>query len=240
MGSHQFSLIDPTRLDGWASYVSLAGPLYFAAYWFAASGNRTKSQYEKATLDELSEVLAFAEAEAARYDDGDEQPPLELTIGASFIDALQERDDAGELPYSLTLVSRRSVGELEILCALVLWQCEKAARFIKSRNAIAATVVMWDIHELVNEANAILDRRDEAENAQKRAVALNKKRHEQRHRARALVCAEWERAPNAFPSAERAGNHFSQWIAGQGHPYEPRTVTSWIREHAKQLGIRFR
>ena len=239
MGSYQFSRIDPTHLNGWAGYVSLADPLYFAAYWFAATGNRSESNYKKATLDELSEVLEFSETEARRYYD-DDDAPLELTIGAAFIDALQERDDSGEAPYRLILASGRSVGELEILCALVLWQCEKAARFIRSRNAISATVVMWDIHELVNEANAILDRRDEAEIAQKRAVALNAKRHEQRHRARALVCAEWERAPSDFPSAEKAGYHFSQWIAGQGHPYEPRTVTSWIREHAKQLGIRFR
>lgn len=70
--------------------------------------------------------------------------------------------------------------------------------------------------------------------------ALNLFRHESNHAAREKVLREWERDPSNFPSAEKAGRHFTEWLTKEGINYEPRTVTGWIRSHAKQIGVRFR
>ena len=69
---------------------------------------------------------------------------------------------------------------------------------------------------------------------------LNDKRHEKTYAAKSLVINEWEKEPSAFSSAEKAGLHFADWLEEKGIKYEPRTVTNWIRAHAKQIGIVFR
>ena len=75
-----------------------------------------------------------------------------------------------------------------------------------------------------------------------RAERLNTARHKLTNDAKDLVCREWEKATNEFLSAEKAGIHFADWLIFEGHlkTIEPRTVTRWIREHAKEIGVRFR
>lgn len=72
------------------------------------------------------------------------------------------------------------------------------------------------------------------------AKKLSRLRHRERDEARQAVLAEWEKNPAAFPSAEKAGNYYADWLQSQGKTFEPRTVTGWIRSHAKDKGIRFR
>jgi len=72
------------------------------------------------------------------------------------------------------------------------------------------------------------------------ARELNKKKHAKRNQARALVCGEWDKNRSDFPSAEKAGGHYADWLELHGFKYEPRTVTNWIRDHAKKIGIRIR
>jgi len=69
---------------------------------------------------------------------------------------------------------------------------------------------------------------------------LNKIRHEKNYAAKNMVINEWEKEPSAFLSAEKAGLHFADWLETKGIKYEPRTVTNWIRAHAKQIGVVFR
>jgi hypothetical protein len=75
-----------------------------------------------------------------------------------------------------------------------------------------------------------------------RAKQLNVRRHAKTNRAKEVVCTEWEKSPSQFPSAEKAGIHFAEWLASQKivDSIEPRTVTGWIRAHAKQREIKFR
>ncbi len=70
--------------------------------------------------------------------------------------------------------------------------------------------------------------------------ALNLARHRSNHAARERVVSEWEKSPSTWPSAEKAGLYFADLLAKEGSTYEPRTVTDWIRTHARKVGIRFR
>jgi hypothetical protein len=73
-----------------------------------------------------------------------------------------------------------------------------------------------------------------------KSKALNKIRHEKNYAAKSMVIDEWKKEPSAFPSAEKAGLHFADWLEAKGMKYEPRTVTTWIRDYAKQIGLRLR
>lgn len=73
-----------------------------------------------------------------------------------------------------------------------------------------------------------------------RGQELNIARHQKRNEAQARAIQEWEKEPNRFPSAEKAGLYLADWLGPQGFQYEPRTVTTWVRSHAKKIGIKFR
>lgn len=82
-----------------------------------------------------------------------------------------------------------------------------------------------------------------------RAERLNAARHRTTNEAKDLVCAEWEKETKAFPSAEKAGNFYADWLEnknigylskGKKVFYQPRAVTGWIRRRAKEKGIKFR
>lgn len=81
---------------------------------------------------------------------------------------------------------------------------------------------------------------DERSQRSIRAEAMNVARHQKTNEAKARAIQEWVKDPSKFPSAEKAGNHFADWLAEQGFRYEPRTVTAWIRTYARQEGIRIR
>lgn len=73
-----------------------------------------------------------------------------------------------------------------------------------------------------------------------RGQELNIARHQKTNEAKNQVIKEWEREPSKFASVEKAGLHFSDLLAKQGKSYEPRTVSKWIRDYAKTLGVRLR
>jgi len=81
---------------------------------------------------------------------------------------------------------------------------------------------------------------EEARRKSEHAKKLSRLRHRDRDDARQAVLTAWEQNPTAFPSAEKAGNHYADWLQDQGKSFEPRTVTGWIRSHAKDKGIKFR
>lgn len=74
----------------------------------------------------------------------------------------------------------------------------------------------------------------------KRAKSLNDARHRKTYEAKSKVIRDWEEDPARFASAEKAGLHYTYWLAKNGSMYEHRTVTGWIRAHAKEIGVRFR
>ncbi|QSP93801.1 hypothetical protein LPB19_11400 [Marinobacter salinisoli] len=68
----------------------------------------------------------------------------------------------------------------------------------------------------------------------------NKVRHARRNEARSLVTEDWNDKKTTFASTEKAGIHYADWLREKGFEYEPRTVTNWIRQYAKDNGIRLR
>lgn len=66
------------------------------------------------------------------------------------------------------------------------------------------------------------------------------KRHEKTNEARSLVCLEWNKDRCKFPSAEQAGDFYSDWLETRGFSYRQRTVRDWIRAYAKAAGVAFR
>lgn len=81
---------------------------------------------------------------------------------------------------------------------------------------------------------------DEAYQKSIRAKQLNIARHQKRNDAMQKVIEEWEKSISNWPSAEKAGLYFADWLLKQGYEYEPRTVTGWLRGHAKQIRVKFR
>lgn len=82
-----------------------------------------------------------------------------------------------------------------------------------------------------------------------RSEQMSAARHRGTNDAKELVCKHWENAFRDFPSAEQAGNHYAAWLEkksmgyqlkGKQVFYQPRAVTGWIRQHAKEKGIKFR
>ena len=81
-----------------------------------------------------------------------------------------------------------------------------------------------------------------AEREKRRLAALNalKQRHSRNRELREEVLREWDADRTRFPSAERAGEHFADWLEVRGFAFQQRTVRDWIRAHAKKQGIVFR
>ena len=71
---------------------------------------------------------------------------------------------------------------------------------------------------------------------------LNVHRHAKVNRAKDLVVEEWAKSRARWPSAEKAGSYFADWVVEQRllETIEPRTVSGWIRGYAKLTGIRLR
>ena len=80
----------------------------------------------------------------------------------------------------------------------------------------------------------------ETEARSQRARKLNELRHTKTREARKKVVYDWEKDPSRFGSTAKAGVYYSRWLAEQGCQFEPRTVTDWIRAHAKALGKKLR
>jgi hypothetical protein len=71
--------------------------------------------------------------------------------------------------------------------------------------------------------------------------ALNEAKHAEKYEIEELVTTAWFETRSKFSSAPKAANHFSQWLQQQGRKtYEPSTIASWIRKHAKLKGVKLR
>ena len=73
-----------------------------------------------------------------------------------------------------------------------------------------------------------------------RSIELNEIKHKKNHEAKDMAIKEWSKDPSKFPSATKAGIYYADWLLKKGIHYEPRTVTTWLREHVKKIGKRFR
>lgn len=84
-----------------------------------------------------------------------------------------------------------------------------------------------------------IDRRERFSKWEK-SDAGNQVRHAKRNEALNLVTEDWNQNKTRFPSAEKAGSYYADWLEAKGFEYEPRTITNWIRKYAKNNRIRLR
>jgi hypothetical protein len=88
--------------------------------------------------------------------------------------------------------------------------------------------------------------RHEAEEARKkkeRTALMNGKREAKRKEALSLVLADWEIETSRFQSAEKAGEYYSHWLKNfpeKSFDYAPTTCRDWIRDRAKEIGVKWR
>jgi hypothetical protein len=85
---------------------------------------------------------------------------------------------------------------------------------------------------------------EDYERQQKEAARNNGKlAHKNLEIHKSLVLEHWSADPAAHRSADRAARYYVEWLKnehGVDKDYQPRTVSKWIREHAKETGIRLR
>jgi hypothetical protein len=82
---------------------------------------------------------------------------------------------------------------------------------------------------------------EERSKRSKHSEIMNEARHRKTNEAKAKVTEEWSRNPSKWASAEKAGSDLANWLTEQGfREFQPRTVTGWIRDHAKEKGVKLR
>jgi hypothetical protein len=113
---------------------------------------------------------------------------------------------------------------------------------IQAMEAVAYAEHLFTMKRVEEKQAHSVTKKKEQERSQRSmsAIKLNIARHQKTNATKARVLEVWEKQPDQFLSAEKAGRHYSDWLQEKGLTFEPRTVTGWIRAHAKQLGIRFR
>lgn len=117
---------------------------------------------------------------------------------------------------------------------------------IKAMDAVCYAEYLHEMANLQNEHTLNITKvqvdfiNNEAEQRALRAKELSIARHRKTSEAKTKAIEEWEKDKSKFISAEKHGLHLADWLEKQGFQYEPRTVTGWIRAHAKQIGVRLR
>lgn len=146
-------------------------------------------------------------------------------------DAMERMDDKSK--YGLSIAGEFAIKAMDAVCyAEHLREAEWIESYIKK---MANAELTEALTKQKSEWQEIV-LKEKSEKSKK----LNQIRHEKNYAAKNMVIDEWKKEPSAFPSAEKAGLHFADWLETKGIKYEPRTVTTWIRDYAKKIGLRLR
>lgn len=70
--------------------------------------------------------------------------------------------------------------------------------------------------------------------------AGNQVRHAKTNKAKRLVIDNFSKGPTEFGGGAQAGRFYAEWLEGMGYKFEVETITKWIREFAKENGIKLR
>lgn len=151
-------------------------------------------------------------------------------VEAIFSDRFDDTKNLGE----------RDGGISQILSAAILFCADRSlVRYLRGQDNDAAH---WfcSARRISLALDSVERNWNSVEASIKKMTQLNVTRHKANHAARDRVVSEWEKAQATWPSAEKAGLYFADLLAKEGSTYQPRTVTGWIRAHAKKVGVRFR
>jgi hypothetical protein len=154
---------------------------------------------------------------------------------------------------SLSIAGECALEAMDAVCfAEHLREVEWLEQFHK-RQLLEASVSqeaqLGDMREAVRKSLIAEQIAHEQEKQATRSEMMNAARHQSTNAARELVCKDWEKKFRDFPSAEKAGIHYAEWLEkksigyqskGKQVFYQPRAVTGWIRQYAKEKGIKFR
>jgi hypothetical protein len=157
-------------------------------------------------------------------------------------DAIERNGDKSK--YGLSIAGEYAIKAMDAVCfAEHLREADWLESYIKKKASAELTEALrkqkseqqkWVRHCLDQDKERAA--KEKADHSKK----LNLIRHRKNYAAKNMVIDEWKKKPSAFPSAEKAGLHFADWLEAKGIKYEPRTVTTWIRDYAKQIGLRLR
>lgn len=148
-------------------------------------------------------------------------------------DSIERSKEGGK--HSMSIAAEFAIKSMDAVCyAEHLRETEWYVSYLKKKNGAELTEALRRQHS--DYVKSTIQAKSE------RAKELNKLRHAKTTHARTLLTAEWAKNPSQFSSAEKAGNYYADWLESQGivKSIEPRTVISWIRAHAKQIGVKFR
>ncbi len=116
-----------------------------------------------------------------------------------------------------------------------------SAGCISSPSTLYSWVTLWvDKLDRYNRTKQVIKSRQAYLKSEK-SRKMNAQRHSPRNEAMQLVTDDWSQRKSDFRSAERAGNYYAGWLVDKGFvEYQPRTITTWIRNYAKDNGIKLR
>ena len=148
-------------------------------------------------------------------------------------DALEWINRGGK--HGMSIAGAFAVKAMDAVChAEHLREIDWLVAYSKSKNNAELTDALQKQHSEYEKVT----RQEKSDQAKQ----LNKHRHAITNHAKEIVRAEWAKSPSQFPSAEKAGIYFADWLESQDivKSIEPRTVTGLIRAYAKQEGIKLR
>jgi len=232
----KFELIDPSNPFGGAKrFEGLTEAIQSAAWRFGLTRrSRSDQSWKRRAVHDVERCIDRVESLVLKWHtdweksdpDSYEQneDPL-LLLGASFIDFLMTRDEAGLPPLTVTVGTSEQFDEFQMLAAVALRQCDRAAEAILKRNARWLSFLIWDIHEVLDEMIAIESRTDALEgvsvNAQRAAFA--------RHREHREMKLQVQQHYQANKSKYRSKDAAAESIAGVVVPMPFRTVREWLK-----------
>ena len=122
----------------------------------------------------------------------------------------------------------------EVSCA-----AESAIQAMDSIGYAEHLFMLNQVHE--KQTNSLNEQKEEERSRRSMAaVKLNIARHQKNNVTKARVLEIWQMQPDKFSSAEKAGRFHADELLKDGLIFAPRTVTNWIRSHAKQIGVQLR
>ena len=136
---------------------------------------------------------------------------------------------------SLSIAGEFAIKSMDAVChAEHLLEIEFHAAYLKKQHGAELTGALRRQHTEYEKSTK--------QAKSERSKEMNKHRHAATNRAKDVVAAEWEKNPSQFASGEKAGKHYADWLEAQGivKSIEPRTVTGWIRDYAKEIGVKLR
>lgn len=148
-------------------------------------------------------------------------------------DSIEWSEKGGK--YGMSIAAEFAIKSMDAVCyAEHLREIEWHVAYLKKQNGAELSAALRRQHSEYEKSTK--------QGKSERAKELNRCRHAKTTHAKEVVIAEWAKNPSQFSSAEKAGNHYADWLVLKRivKSIEPRTVIGWIRGHAKEIGVKFR